>query len=96
MRRENDPFSARPLLQAIIDIVKIDWKKNLVETANCEIVGAPRQKASRRDGTTLTRDQEQIRIAWIALQPVIESVGRAEIWAEHDTAMLHNTAWPNQ
>ena len=96
MRRDNDPPTERTQLQAVVDVVEIHRKVDLVQAADREIIRLPRQQAGRRHGAALVRDRQHVGISGIIGHPVGERMRGAEVRAQDDTSMLHHAAWPKK
>jgi len=60
VRGEDDTFAVGAKLQAIVNIIVIDWEPHLVQAANGKVVVSSRDHTSRGYGTAFVGDAQEI------------------------------------
>lgn len=96
MGREDHSQAARPELQAIIDIVEIDRKAVFVKAAGFHKEPPLGEQAGGGDRPAFVGDAQQVGIAGVALDAIVEGVQRREFRPEHNATVLNDPAWPQQ
>src|SRR4051812_16740629 len=91
-----DAFAGGSQPKAQIDIVEVHREGLLVETAEAHEIGASHSHAGGSHGAHLAWIEEEVIITSVRAMAVIERVDRALMGTEHDPAMLHVPARPEE
>jgi hypothetical protein len=96
VRRKYDALAVRAKLKAVVHIIEINRKPNLVHSPHLEKVVSPCDQTCSRHSAALMRNAKKITVADVALDAVVKSMCGSKTGAEHNAAMLHDAARPKQ